>query len=112
MVAGIQEMRWVGKDAWTVNGYTLLHSGCPLPDEGEPQVRNEGVGILLDEHATATWRDAGERWEAVSSRVVMARPKVVRSGQRRHRGKQHLHVSGICVCPNSQGSSWSQGQVH
>ena len=34
------------------------------------QIKNEGVGILLDEHATQAWKDAGENWKAVSSRVV------------------------------------------
>ena len=45
-IAGIQETKWFGKDMWTVDGYTLLHSGCTFPDEAAPQVRNEGVGIL------------------------------------------------------------------
>ena len=47
-VAGIQETKWFGSDVWNADGYTLLHSGCPLPEESDPQVRNEGVGILLD----------------------------------------------------------------
>ena len=72
-VAGIQETKWFGNDVWSADGYTLLHSGRPLPDEGEPQKRNEGVGILLDSCATVAWKDAEECWEAVSSRVVMAR---------------------------------------
>ena len=49
----------VGKDIWTVDGYTLLHSGRTLPDETDPQVRNEGVGILLDRHATMAWKMLG-----------------------------------------------------
>lgn len=59
-IAGIQETKWFGKDIWTVDGYALLHSRCTLPDESEPQVRNKGVGILLDEQATAAWKNAGE----------------------------------------------------
>lgn len=35
-------------------------------------MRNEGVGIALDKVATEAWRSA-EVWEAVSSRMVMAR---------------------------------------
>ena len=85
-VAGIQETKWFGKDTWTVDGYTLLHSGHTLPDEGDPQVRNEGVGILLDRHAPVAWKNAGESWEAVISRVVTARLKVVGRGQRRPGG--------------------------
>ena len=82
-VSGIQETKWFGKDTWTVDGYTLLHSGrTTLPDEGDPQERNEGVGILLDRHATVAWKNAGESWEAVSSQMVTARLKVVGRGQR------------------------------
>ena len=86
-IAGIQETKWFGKDMWTVYGYTLLHSGRALPDETDPQVRNEGVGILLfffffDRHATMAWKNAGETWEAVSSCVVTARLKVVGRGRR------------------------------
>ena len=66
-VAGIQEIKWFGSDIWTAEGYTLLHSGCSLPEEGDPQVRNEGVGILLDKDATAAWKDAGESWNTISS---------------------------------------------
>ena len=31
-----------------VDEHTLLHSGCNLPDDGEPLIRNKGVGIVLD----------------------------------------------------------------
>ena len=33
------------------------------------------MGILLDRHETAGWKNAGESWEEVSSRVVTARLK-------------------------------------
>ena len=69
-IAGIQKTKWFGRDVWNSDGYTLLHSGRQLPEDGEPLVRNEGVGILLDRRATSAWKDAGELWEAVSSRVV------------------------------------------
>ena len=60
-VAGVQESRWFGKDVWpAASGCTFLHSGRPLPATGEAAVRKEGVGILLDEKATAAWRQAGE----------------------------------------------------
>ena len=52
-VVAIQETKWFGKDVWQADGHTSLHSGRPLPKDGEPAVRNEGVGILLDERATA-----------------------------------------------------------
>lgn len=37
-IAGIQETKWFGKDIWTTDGYTLLHSRSPLPDENKSQV--------------------------------------------------------------------------
>ena len=60
-VADIQETKWFGKNTWTADGYTLLHSGRTLPGEGDPQVRNEGVGILLDRHATVAWKNWSHR---------------------------------------------------
>jgi len=33
-LAGIQETKWFGSDVWpTTNGYMLLHSGRPTPDD-------------------------------------------------------------------------------
>ena len=63
-----------------MDGYTLLHSWCTLPGNGEPLLRNEGVGIVLDQHATAAWKNASKAWEAVSSRIVTARLKIVQCG--------------------------------
>ena len=58
-VAAIQETKWFGKDIWQADGYQFITSGCPLPSDGESAVRNEGVGIVLDEEATAAWKEAG-----------------------------------------------------
>ena len=96
-IAGIQETKWFGKDVWNANGFTLLHSGRTMPDESEPQVRNEGVGIVLNERATTAWKDAGEIWEAVSSRVVSARLKIVRRGQRRPGGSRETRNTYLSV---------------
>ena len=57
--------------------YTSPWTPCPLPVRVIPQVRNEGVGILLDEHVMVAWKDVEESWEAISSQMVMARLKVV-----------------------------------
>ena len=55
-VAGIQEIRWFGSHVWpVVEGYTFIHSGRHIPDGGDIAMRNESVGILLDEKATAGW---------------------------------------------------------
>ena len=59
-VAGIQETKWFGKDVWPVGRYTFLHSGHPLPGDQERAIRNEGVGIALDQEATVAWKNAGE----------------------------------------------------
>ena len=58
----------------------ILHSGHPLQGDDSPMVRNEGVGIVLDREMTAAWREAGEVWEAVSSRIVCARLKLACQG--------------------------------
>ena len=53
-VAGVQESKWFGKGIWpAAGGWTFLHSGRPVPEIGEKAVRHEGVGIILDEQATA-----------------------------------------------------------
>ena len=36
VVAGIQETRWFGQDVWNADGFTLLHPGCTLIDDGRP----------------------------------------------------------------------------
>ena len=85
-VAAIQETKWFGQDIWEAEGYLFITSGRPLPSEGEPAIRNEGVGIALDREATAAWKEAGETWEAVSSRIVTMRMKLAHVGQRRPGG--------------------------
>ena len=101
-VAGIQETKWFGRGVWpAAEGFTFFHSGRPLPVSGADAVRNEGVvGILLDPQATAAWRNAGEVWEAVSSRIVTARLKWVSKGQQRHgvsREIPSIALSVVCV---------------
>ena len=91
-VAGIQETKWFGTDVWpAIGGYTLLHSGRPIPsDDADGFVRREGVGILMNKRATAAWRAAGEEWKA----LVMVRLKWIR---KRWRRSQELFVTIICV---------------
>ena len=93
-VAGIQESRWFGSDVWpAADGFTFLHSGRPLPKDGEDARRNEGVGILLDGRATSAWKQGGEVWEAVSSRVIMVRLKLLSKG---HKSCHGLRTSSQC----------------
>ena len=82
VVAGIQETKWFGQDVWNADGYTLLHSGRTLPGDGQPLLRNEGVGIVLDWYATVAWKKAGETWEAVSSRIVTVWLQIAHCGCR------------------------------
>ena len=96
-MAGIQENKWFGSDVWSSDGYTFLHFGQPLPSEEEKFMRNEGVGIALDETATAAWREAGEVWKAVSSRVIMARLKLTKVGQRWPGGSRKTRSSFLSV---------------
>ena len=44
------------------------------------------MGIVLDEEATAAWKEAGESWEAVSSRIITMRMKLARASQRKPGG--------------------------
>ena len=74
-VTGISETKWFGQAVYEVEGYTILHSGRPVPTDA-PMARNEGVAIVLDPALTAAWKEAGGVWEAVSSRIVSARLKV------------------------------------
>ena len=56
---------------------------------------------MLDPQATAAWRNAGEVWEAVSSRIVTARLKWVSKRQQRHEASRKISsiaLSVICVC--------------
>ena len=73
---GISETKWFGQAIYQVEGYTILHSGRPVPD-ASPFLRNEGVGIVFDPALATAWKEAGEEWKAVSSRIIKARLKVV-----------------------------------
>ena len=61
-ITGISKMKWFGQDVYEVDGFVLVHTGRPIPADGEPVQRNGGVGILLNPimAACAAWRDSGE----------------------------------------------------
>ena len=115
-VAAIQEAKWFGSDVWEAQGYLFLHSGRPLPKEKEVAAKNEGGGIALNERATKAWKEAGEVWRAVSSRIVAARLKVSSTWAEEarwiQRNKEHLHHSHISLCSNSQSTPNSYTEVH
>ena len=57
---------------YEVDGFVMVHSGKPLPSGDDLVLRNKGVGILMNPVVAAAWRDSGECWKAVSSRIVYA----------------------------------------
>ena len=63
-------MKWFGQDVYEVDGFVLVHSGRPIPADGELVQKTTGVGILLNPTMAAAWRDSGEYWRVVSSRIV------------------------------------------
>lgn len=52
---------------------------------------------MLDARASKAWKEAGEVWEAVSPRIVSARLKIVRRGQRSPGGRRESRNSFITV---------------
>ena len=107
-VAGIQERRWFGSDVWTAaDGYTLLHSGRPLPEESAPQTRNEGVGIMLDKDGATAWKDAGR----LGSRQLSGHDSKVKGGEERTEttwgcegDQRFFHDGSVCLRSDGQSS--------
>ena len=96
-VAGIHETKWFGSDIWDSGRVYLPALWASSTDQA---VRNEGVGIALDRKATEAWKAAGEKWEAVSSRVVIAHwQDVVRDNLEDQGQGQALCYSDLCLCP-------------
>ena len=56
----------------TTGGYTLLHSGRSTSSDDTDGIVREGVGILMNKRATASWMAAGKEWSAVSSRLMIS----------------------------------------
>ena len=59
---------------------------------------NAGVGILLNPTMAAAWRDSGECWRAVSSRIVSVRIQLQRCtscGVNRQNGAIYLTVISV-----------------
>ena len=99
-VAAVQETKWFGKDIWQAGGYLFITSGRSPLSDGEPAVRHEGMGIVLDEEATAAWKEAEESWKAVSSRIITMRMKLARAGQQKPVGDRetsNIFVTVISV---------------
>ncbi len=72
-IVGISETKWFGLRKYKVNDHLILHSGHPVPAEDEAVERNEGAGIVLDPDMARLWKEGGEVWKPISSRIVSAR---------------------------------------
>ena len=71
-ITGISETKLFGEGVYEVDGFVMVHSGRPLPNEDDPVLRNEGVGIMMSPVMAVAWRNSGRCWKAVSSRIVYA----------------------------------------
>ena len=95
-IAGISETKWFGAAVYEVEGFRIFHSGRPIP-ESTPMVRNEGVGIVLDPAMATSWRESGEVWEAVNSRIVSSHLKLPAIAPQDGKSFQCMHVTIVSV---------------
>ena len=110
-IVGISETKWFGQGVY--DGFLILHSGRPVPGSDERVERNEGVGIVLDPSMVSCWKDGGEVWNPVSSRIVSAQLKlsdqVVAATTRRR--SQPLYASVVSVyAPTHRASQGDKDQ--
>jgi hypothetical protein len=104
-VVGISETKWFGNAVYDVDGYLVLHSGRPIPDGGDRVERNEGVGIVLDPSLAKVWRNSGEEWSPISSRIVSARLKLNDGNARAGRNRRPVYGSIVSVYAPTHRSS-------
>ena len=69
----ISEIKWFGSDVYEVDGFTVLHSGCDMPQPCDILQRVEGVTVVLDPVMTQAWLDEGESWLVVNSKIMAIR---------------------------------------
>ena len=58
-VAGLQETKWLGAEAYRVGESVALAAGRPIPRVGQAKKRGEGVTIVLTGPAIGAWRSGG-----------------------------------------------------
>jgi len=58
---------------YLVDGYTVVHSGRPVPGAGHVAQHGEGVNVVFDPVLSETWRNSGEVLNLVSSCIVTLR---------------------------------------
>ena len=72
-VAGLQETKWFGSEAYAVANSVVLSSGRPVPVESFQ--RGEGVALVLCGRGKAAFEFGGCQWNAVSSRILVCKLK-------------------------------------
>ena len=100
-IAGVSETKWFGNDIYSVDGFTVLHSGRTEPGHGQPVERGEGVAVILDEDASKAWSDGGLEWKPISSRVIKVRLRFAGRWARKNAKKSesvaYKHLTVICA---------------
>ena len=81
--AAVSETKWFGKNVYEIEDHVMLQSGKQTPGVGEPVKRGEGVGIILNKDTAKAWREGGEQWNPISSRILSARLKLQEDKRRR-----------------------------
>lgn len=94
---GISETKWFGSAVYDVDGFLILHSGRPVPGKSEKGERNEGVGIVMDPCMGESWKECGEVWNPVSSRIVSARLRICDNAAGRSPRGRRGPVFGVVV---------------
>ena len=100
-IAGVSETKWFGNDIYSVDGFTVLHSGRAEPGRGQPVERGECVAIILDKVAAKAWSDGGSEWKPISSRVIKVRLRIAGRWARKNTKKSESvafkHLTVICA---------------
>jgi len=72
-MVGISETKWFGQAVYLVDGYTVVHSGRPVPGAGDVAQHGEVVDVVFDPVLSEAWRNGGEVLNPVSSCIVTLR---------------------------------------
>ena len=78
---------------YKVDGFTVLYSGHDLPQCGDVLQHGEGVAVVLDPIMTQAWRDAGESWLAVNSRILSVHLQL--SGKHPSGSQQFVYIISV-----------------
>ena len=67
-------MKWQLLGFRKTSGLEGMHGQLLLATPGRPgedkvTKRNKGVGIMINQFATAAWKEVREKWEAINSQI-------------------------------------------